>query len=252
MTGDAATYTERKAQAWRFFRGLHEHLNEAAPPPGAGAELLAGVVARAKSSSAERHSAFWEGAYLNQLVIRQLHEFLVAQANLSPEAARAALLSESHRHWPEHTSGSPARGGQHPFDKGLGTTVAAVLDRWRADTATRPLGGHFPDLALREPSPFSAIFEGKVFRTGQVRAAQTALVADLYQAFFYLGLARRPARAGRAAWDFEFSVLLAYDISPESAYLRAWGSLDPRVRAAMWEEADIYPMIYTGDALAEL
>lgn len=252
MTDAAYRYAERKSRAWQFFRHLHEHLNDAAPPASSGEAFLAAAVERARVSATERHSAFWEGAFLNQLVLRQISGFLTSHAGLTSQEARTALLSESHRHWPEITSGSPARGGQHPFDKGLGTTVGAVLDRWRGDTATKPLGGHFPDLALRDPCPYTAVFEGKVFRKGQLQAAQTSLVTDLYQAFFYRGLAQRPAREGRVAWDFEFSVLLAYDVTPGSSYLRAWQSLDPRVRAAMWDEADIYPMIYSGSELAEL
>lgn len=252
MAEGSHSYAEQKSKAWQFFRSLHERLNDAAPPGRAGEAFLSETVKRARQSETERHSAFWEGAFLNQLILPQVSDFLTSHGGLTPSDARTALLSESHRHWPQITSGSPARGCQHPFDKGLGTTVASVLDRWRGDTATRPLGGHFPDLALRRPSPYTAIFEGKLFRKGQFRAAQTSLVTDLYQAFFYLGLARRPQREGRAAWDYTFSVLLTYDVTPDSAYLRAWKSLDPRVRAAIWEEADIYPMIYSGAELAEL
>jgi len=240
-----STDQSNKKQAWDFFRDLHEALNDAAPPAAEGAEMLRSVVEAARSEPDRGAWRFPEGAYINTLVVPQISDFLRGNG-LTEAQARDSLLSESFRAWPKRCSQSPGRAGKYPFDKGLGNSSAKVLERWVADRPGRPLGGQFPDLALKSPSPHTALFEAKLFRKGRLRSAQTALVNDFYQAFFYLGLTRLPATPTHPEWNYDYAVLVAYDVTPDAALMQAWDSFDPAIKRSLWDDANIYPMIYDG------
>jgi hypothetical protein len=87
-----------KADAHRFLTRLEAHLNSTIPGPVAIRSEIAAAVQKAKSAarrSADRHSTFAEGAFLNTYVIGQIHMFLVSELGLTAEDARHAVLSES-------------------------------------------------------------------------------------------------------------------------------------------------------------
>lgn len=104
-----------------------------------------------------------------------------------------------------------------------------------------PVGQSFPDLALR--APYKIVFEGKYFRKGGVQAAKTEIVKGIYQCFFYLGLPKRPEEKDYLAWDYDYACYLACDATPDGTLQEAWSSVDPRVKKACWQGANIYVMI---------
>jgi hypothetical protein len=114
------------------------------------------------------------------------------------------------------------------------------MDRWRRGAL---VGDSCPDLALREPFPFKTVFECKYFRRGGLQAGESALVKMIHETFFYLGLARLPESAERAAWDYDFGCALALDSSQEGGLKEAWETVKPTVKSSIWESANIYVMI---------
>ena len=147
---------------------------------------------------------------------------------------------------PDIASASPARFQPHPFKKVIGTKPHEIMASWRQENEAQRVTRSAPDIALRHPSPVTAVFEGKYFRIGGVKAAETALVTSLYQAFFYLGLSNTPSIKDRPAWEYEYSCLLAYDASEGATLQHAWLSIPENVRDAFWNGANIYVMILGG------
>jgi hypothetical protein len=65
----------------------------------------------------------------------------------------------------------------------------------------------------------------------------------IHEVFFYLGLARLPESAERAAWDYDFGCVLALDSSKEGGLVEAWKEVKPAVKSGIWEGANIYVML---------
>ena len=146
-----------KDAAHRFLTRLEAHLNSTIPTPATVRAKLAAAVAKGKSAarrSANRHSSFAEGAFLNTYVIGQLHTFLMSELAFSAEDARLAVLSESYRAQSEFASASPVRPSPHPFRK-VAVSPRQIIEIWRGRTGVNPLARNScPDLALRAPSPY--------------------------------------------------------------------------------------------------
>lgn len=229
--------------AYSFFRGLEEQLNAAMPGPAEMAKVIDEIVTVSKGGASERHKAFAEGAFLNHFVLPALYRFVAAYPGMDPEKARASLLSESYRSMRAYASGSPARSAKHPFDKVVGVSAPRVIRRWKSANA---LIQSCPDLALRAPCPHRIVFEGKYFGRGALGAAESALAADIYQAFFYRGLARLEATKTHPAWDYDYACVLAYDGTEDGVLSRAWNGLRPKIGKGCWEGAQIYVMILRG------
>jgi hypothetical protein len=229
--------------AYSFFRTLEQQLNATMPGPKEMATAIDEIVTMSKGGVSERHKAFAEGAFLNQFVLPTLYQFVAEYPGMKPEKARESLLSESHRSMRAFASGSPARSAKHPFDKVVGISAPGVIRRWKSANA---LIQSCPDLALRAPCPFRIVFEGKYFRRGGLGAAESALAADIYQAFFYRGLARLAATKRHPAWDYDYACVLAYDGTEDGALSRAWNGLRPRIEKGCWDGAGIYVMILRG------
>jgi hypothetical protein len=161
---------------------------------------------------------------------------------LNEKEARAALLSENFRHLPQICSGTPARKDRHPFDKTLAPGPREVMAHWRSGKANA-LRQSCPDFALRFPCPFSIVFEGKYFEQGSAAKAESELVNNIYQAFFYRSLPKVESIKTRPSWDYEFSSLLVCDASLDGTLKKAWDSLDPAVQAGFWNGANVYVMV---------
>jgi hypothetical protein len=159
--------------------------------------------------------------------------------------ARQALLVEGYEHYPDITLGSPQRGLEHPFGKRLGATTFSTMARWKSG---RLFGGSFPDMALRKPFPYRTVFECKFFPDGDVGAGERALVAGVYEVFYYLGLPKVPKRSTYAAWDYDFGCLLAGDASDEGSLYSAWKRVRGTVGSGFWDSANIYVMILRGNS----
>ena len=229
--------------AYRFFRSLEQHLNEALPGPREVATNIADIVRTSKASRTNLHKSFPEGALLNHYVLPAIHRFVSQLNGMDSDRARESLLSESYHQMGEYASGTPARLSRHPFEKVIGASAQSVVRRWKS---SNPTVKSYPDLALRAPCLYRTVFEGKYFSRGGLTAAETALATNIYQAFFYRGLARLPEDPRRPAWDYEYACVLAYDATPDGAMLQAWDGLRPRIGKGCWEGAAIYVMILGG------
>ena len=229
--------------AYRFFRSLEKHLNEALPGPRELATSIAEIVRTSRASRSDLHKSFPEAALLNHYLLPAIHYFVSKLDGMDPDKARESLLSESYRAMREYSSGSPARLSRHPFEKVIGASAQSVVQRWKSD---KPTVKSYPDLALRAPCPYQTVFEGKYFSRGGLTAAETALATNIYQAFFYRGLARIPETPRRPAWDYDYACVLAYDATPGGSMLQAWDELRPKIGKGCWEGAGIYVMILRG------
>jgi hypothetical protein len=87
------------------------------------------------------------------------------------------------------------------------------------------------------------VFEGKYFERGAAKKAETDLVTNIYQAFFYRSLPRIDGTAKRPAWDYDYGCLLACDASPEGTLRAAWDGLSTKVKEGFWDGANIYVMV---------
>jgi hypothetical protein len=154
-------------------------------------------------------------------------------------------LAEGYRNFTDLSSGTPARTVKHPFSKLLSASAKDVAEKWREGKA-QSLTQACPDFALRDPFPHKIVFEGKYFERGSFDKASRDLATDIYQAFFYRGLPYVPSKGSRAAWDYDFACLLAYDASLDRTLKSAWESLSHEVRKGFWEGANVYVMILAG------
>jgi hypothetical protein len=237
----------RNRDAHRFFSRLEAYLNSRMPQPEEMRRSIRDIVRRAKGGH-EVHKRFSEAAFLNEYVAPAVHEFLVEVVRLSRADAARALLSESFRNLKGISVASPARSVRHPFQKVAGARPKEIMAMWRRQAKKNPTTQSCPDLALRAPCPYRVVIEGKYFSGGSIAAAERDLVRDIYQAFFYLGLSRISETNRHPEWNYDYSCLLAYDPTDEGFLLNALNSLDPEVRNACWDGANIYVMILRGSA----
>jgi hypothetical protein len=233
------------AGAHAFLEQVERELNASLPPPDEMERYIRETVKRAKANYSERHLRLPEAAFLNGYAIPKLAELIAGK--LSPNEVREALLNEYHPSMPWLSCASPARTLKHPFTKVLGASAETIYARWADSTNPSALVQSCPDFALRKPFQHAILFEGKYFASGSLQYAKRALVNDIYQAFFYRGLPFVEAtKRGRAAWDYEYACLLAYDASREGTLKSAWEGLPERVRESFWNGANIYVMILGG------
>lgn len=204
--------------------------------------------ARAKSDDSAPHLRRPEEVFLNEYAIPRLFQELQTKCGLSAEDACTALLSENHKYLKGVSSTTPARSKQHstPFDKTLAPNALQVIEHWRSGKSNA-LRQACPDFALRVPSPFKIVFEGKYFEAGSPKKAAAELVKNIYQAFFYRALPRVPGKGTRPPWDYEYACLLACDASPSGFLLEAWDSIPKSVQQGFWEGANVYVMVLRGE-----
>jgi hypothetical protein len=229
--------------AYEFFRSLERFLDATVPGPAEMRKAVEEIVKTSKSGVSHRHMAFPEGAFLNCYLLPALHQFLSMHDGMDAATAREALLSESYRQMRRYASGTPARGSKHPFSKAVGISAPSIVRKWKG---TNALSQSCPDLALRAPFPYHTVFEGKYFWRGSFAAAETALASDIYEAFFYRGLANLEATKIHPAWNYDYACVLAYDATQEGMLARAWNALRPKIGKGCWEGAGIYVMILRG------
>jgi hypothetical protein len=247
MEERAMSPSEAKDAAHKFLRTFHEKLKGQLRPAAEMEPFIRETVKHAKPLHAERHLRLPESAFLNTFVIPALADAIRACAGLTLQQAREALLNEYHPSMSDLSCGSPARRIKHPFTKVLSLGSAPIYSRWVDPQNGSPLVQSCPDFALRSPFPHKVVFEGKYFSNGSQLYAQRELVTNIYQAFFYRGLPFVEGTAKRAAWDYDYSCLLAYDASPKGTLAAAWSALPSKVQESFWEGANIYVMILGGE-----
>jgi len=240
--------SSKKEEAHAFLSKFERLLAEQLPAAGEMESWIRRTVRETKGEHARRHLHGPEGAFLNGFVLPALAVAVRADPSCSTDVkVRWALLNEYHPSMPEISSHTPARTVKHPFTKILGANAREIYTRWVDEKNSSSLVQSCPDFALREPFPHKIVFEGKYFANGSSQYAQRSLVENLYQAFFYRGLPFVPETVrGRAAWDYDYACLLAYDASQTGSLRHAWEDLPVRVRHGFWTGANIYVMILGG------
>lgn len=174
-----------------------------------------------------------ETYFSNTFVVPAIHSYLCKFAcTQAPSDACRAFLAEGYVNFKEIASGSPMSAFKHPFKKQF-NAVSNIAKSWWSSSKESPLCNACPDFALSSPCPYKVVGETKYFWKGGIEAAKTELVRGIYQCFYYRGL----------PWDYEYACLLAYDASDNGSLTEAWRTVDPRVKAACWNSANIFVMV---------
>lgn len=239
-------HTDAKIEAKAFLDSLATAISRKTPPGTAMERYIRSTIQDAKTDDAKKHLRAPEAAFLNLFAVPTLFEHLSTVGGLTEAEARQALLNEYHNCMPALSSGTPYLGLKHPFNKAMGVSPSTVFASWQAKDKGWGLASCEPDFALRSPFSHRILFEGKYFPRGGKEHAARELVRDIYQAFFYRGLAPMPARNGHAEWNYDYACLLAYDASPQGTLLAAWNDLGEPVRQSFWDSANVYVMILGG------
>lgn len=238
--------TATKDEAYSHLQLLEKFLLSNGMPLGPDMSLeIRRIVTQAKGVQDRKHLKQPEAAFLNTYVIPGTVRYLREVCGLNEVQAREALLNEYHLSMPETSAASPMHPGRLPFRKHmLGLTAKEVYRGWLKPANADGLTQSAPDFALRSPFQHRILFEGKYFPRGSLDYARGQLAADLYQAFFYRGLAPMPAKkAGRPDWNYDYSCFLAFDASKDGTFRQAWLDLSPAIRKSFWDTANIYVMI---------
>jgi len=242
-------YALQKARAREFLRHLKDFLEARFPARTLVRDKINEEVKRAEKTSrknldADRdYQSSPEGAFFKVFGIQCIHQFLVEKKGFTEGDARTALLSESYRNHLKISSDSPRSKERHPFTKKAGEKVESIAARWWSGSGGCPVSQSCPDLALRSPCPHTIVIEGKYFRKGSYQAAQSELVRDIYQCFYYRGLPRIPATKTHPEWNYDYACLLAYDASEEGNLKTAWDRANDKVVDGLWDGANIHVMV---------
>ena len=172
-----------------------------------------------------------------------IHQFLIERSGLTEGDACTALLSESYRNHLKISSDSPRSKERHPFTKKRVKKWNLLLLAGGAIVDVSPVSQSCPDLALRSPCPHTIVIEGKYFRKGSYQYAQSELVRDIYQCFYYRGLPRIPATKTHPQWNYDYACLFAYDSSEEGNLKTAWDRTNDEIEKGLWIGANIYVMV---------
>lgn len=234
---------DKKQAAFDFLTQFTQHLNHSLPPWGELNAAIPLIVEEAKTRDDWKHKRQPEDAFLYHYAFPLISEFLIAQGGLTKAQAREALLTEYYRQETELSSGTPSRSMKsgHPFGKQF-ASPQDIYEKWSGNRGAK-LTQLCPDLALRQPSPHSVVFEGKYYPRGGQQAGATTLVSSAYQAFVYQALPHSEANSNGVPWDYDFACLLALDTSPEGTLLSAFQSLPDEVRQGFWDGANIFVAI---------
>jgi hypothetical protein len=231
----------QKDAAYRFLEALKATLNAELPPPDQIRSTVREIAAASKADKAKAHLRWPESAFLNHFVIPKIFYLIQTFEEIDEAQARRAFLCEGYGNMSQYCSGTPARTKGHPFTKIFKSTASEIVHKWKGGKGS-PLTQASPDFAFRDPLP-KVVFEGKYFEGGSADKASRELATDIYQAFFYRSLPYVAPAKSKAAWDYDFACLLAYDASPDGTLLAAWNELAEPVRAGFWEGANVYVMI---------
>lgn len=222
--------------AKNFLRGLQKYLNERLKSDAVRRKLHE-YAATVKRDKPNLKDVSHEALFSNNLVVPAIHEHLSSLVS----DARQALLAEGYANFRQMASGSPASSLRFPFTKQFSAVGKIVQSWWNGSGES--IQNACPDFALHAPSPYTVVGEAKYFRKGGVEAAKTELVRGVFQCFYYRGLPRIPGNKSRPAWDYDYACLLAYDASENGSLVKAWEAVDPKVKVACWEGANIFVMV---------
>jgi hypothetical protein len=220
-----------KEPARLFLHRFEELLKGKLPAPREMREHIRGIA----TSKSQKHTNSVEAAFIHEYVVSNLFQ-LIREDGCDELNASKALLCEGYRNIPTRSSGTPMHPLSHPFDKEI-APASEILRKWKKGKLTQAC----PDIAIRHP--FKIVFEVKYFEKGGSDFAARELVKYIYQAFFYRALPYVPPTKTTQAWGFDFSCLLACDVSDHGTLKAAWDDFSDRVQDGFWIGANVYVMI---------
>lgn len=234
-----------KEAAYQFLKGLQHRLNETLSAPKEMRVEIRELVAAAKQDESRKHMRQPEDAFFYGRTFEIIHNYMQSVEGIGNAEATQSLLSEYYRNMSALCKASPARRRRHPFNKVIGTKPSDIMETWQGLRGASRLKQSCPDFAFRSPFPHKVVFEGKYFESGGKTKAESDLVTNIYQAFFYRALPTIAVddKMKHPAWDYDYSCLFAYDASENGSLLEAWENLDPEVKAGFWDGANLFVMI---------
>jgi hypothetical protein len=229
-----------KRNAYKFLSELQQELTDRLPVAAAMRASIRTIMAASKIEHSKKHLRQPEYVFLNHYAIPIISIAMQKVDGIGPEEAQNSLLCEFYRNMPQYCRTTAARTVKSPFiKKYLEADALEIIQAWKEGKLERGC----PDFAFADPFPYKIVFEGKYFERGSSQKAAVELVTNVRQAFFYHALPYVSAGAGRLAWDYDFSCLMACDASEDGSLYAAWNDLPKHVRSAFWEGANLYVMI---------
>jgi hypothetical protein len=241
---------EIKSEARQFLLAMEGFLVTELPARSEIRRAVEEEVARARAAKQktrdknQNYISSPEGAFFKLLGVEYIHKFLVDKNRMPEGEARTALLSETFRNCRTFSSNSPRSKEKHPFTKKAGENIRTIVARWW-DPDETSVQQSCPDLALGHPCRHKIVIEGKYFRKGGYEAAQSELVKDIYQCFYYRGLPFVPKTDTHPAWEYDYACLLAYDASDDGNLNLAWKELNKNKKLVdgLWHGANIQVIV---------
>jgi len=233
-----------REDARKFLEGLRERFNSTWKPEEVK-QTMRDFEEHERTRKPNRPDVQREFYFSNIFVVptihHYLHDYLLKQpfASTPPHDARTALLAEGYTTFRDKASGSPGSTFKQPFTKQFNTVGGIVKSWWNASEDSTV--NAYPDFALR--APFKVVGETKYFHKGGIDAAKSELVRGIYQCFYYRGLPRTNTTSNGSPWDYDYACLLAYDASGNGVLAKAWETINPKVKHACWNGANIFVMV---------
>jgi hypothetical protein len=228
--------------ARKFLEGLKECFNSMWQS-GAVKKKMQEFEEKARSKNPNRRDLQRETYFSNTFVVPTINAYLRERLFDGVESdACKALLAEGYVNFKEIASGTPMSAFKQPFTKQF-DTVGRIVKSWWDTSKEPPTPNACPDFALRAPCPFKVVGETKYFRKGRIDAAKSEIVRGIYQCFYYRGLPKANKTANGFPWDYDYACLLAYDASGNDVLAKAWETLNPKVKEACWNSANVFVMV---------
>ena len=242
-TGDGSSAADKRAAAKDFFKRLENYLNTNLPTVTTVNE---DALQRKKEYLLTKNAKLldFEPRFFKNHVVCAVTEFLTSKSEYGldrPVAAIQAVLAEGWADLRNCASGTPASRQIYPYKKTLAATLKTARKDWWG--TGKVLSNSCPDLAVRLPDGPSMVFEGKLFRSGGPDAAKSAIVAGIYECFFYRALPTLRKTTEAYASGYDYACFLAYDASPDSTLRKSWQDINPQVAQSCWDALNIHVMI---------
>jgi hypothetical protein len=226
-------FTDARATVFDFLTRLEAHLNTCIPPHSVISKEFVTVPGGGDS----------EPKFFKKYVVPGVFDFLTKMEKLNADTAKNSLLCEGckTKELRHMCSGTPASKLLYPYKKSIVSTLKNARSNWWDKKAS--LSNSCPDLALHYPNASKIVVEGKLFRSGGIEPAKSALVSGIFEAFFYRGLPTLSCRDNQNFCAYDYACLLAYDASPHGSLQAAWRSMNDRVVSSLWNQLYVFVMV---------
>jgi hypothetical protein len=87
------------------------------------------------------------------------------------------------------------------------------------------------------------VFEGKLFRSGSLEMAKSALVNGIFESFFYRGLPTLLTGKEEGGGAYDLGCFVAYDASPQGKLQEARSSINAKVAESCREGLGVRVMV---------